>query len=527
MFNSLATQRAFGNRVILSILCVLALVVGATAWGLNGPWVALLGAGVAFAGAGAVMWRLNAGGVATRLLLSVGLMAQVSLLVAAHNGHAWQIDMHMAYFAALAMLTIYCDWRCILVAAGTVAVHHLALSFLIPAAVFPGQGDLMRVIVHAVILVAEAVILMWVSENITRMFTTSADALERAEAALAQAQAAQAAADSARDAEARGQAERERLRAETEQAQAEVVQGVALGLKRLASGDLTAKIETTFGLGYDQLRTDFNAAVSELSGAFAQVVQTAGGMREQAGDLSQAADGLSRRTEQQAANLEETAAAIEEISTAVRQTASTSKTVAGLVTAAHGQSDRSGEIVGRAVSAMGAIEKSSTEIANIINVIDEIAFQTNLLALNAGIEAARAGEAGRGFAVVAQEVRALAQRSADAAREIKTLIQSSAHNVGEGVALVGQSGEALEKVIAHIGEIDRLVGEIAAAADQQSLALKDISATVGRLDQATQQNAAMAEESTAGARALSDEATGLAETLGRFRVGADGVRRAA
>jgi methyl-accepting chemotaxis protein len=529
MFASLSEQRAFGDRVIFGVSGALIPVVAAAAAMHGASWVLLLAAAMGFQVAAGIVWKLNGGVLATRLFLSVTLMAQVSLLVAAHNGHAWQIDMHMAYFAALAILAFYCDWRAILIGAVAVAVHHLVLNFVLPSAVFPGQGDLLRVVVHAVILVAEAVILMWMCTNVSRMFALSADALQRAEVALAAAQRAQAEVVAARDAEARSVAERERLQMQAQRAQNDVVERVAVGLKSLASGDLTAQIVAPFPEGYDQLRHDFNDAVSKLGAAFVDVIHAAQGMRVQASTLSGAADGLSRRTEQQASGLEETSAALEEITVAVRTTAATAQNVAGLVSAAHDQSGKSGAIVSSAVDAMQAIEKSSGEIAQIINVIDEIAFQTNLLALNAGVEAARAGEAGRGFAVVASEVRALAQRSADAAREIKALIQSSTQNVGEGVVLVKETGQSLSSVISLIGQIDKLVGQIAAAAKEQSTGLNEVSSAVGRLDQATQQNAAMAEETTAGTQTMSEEARRLATILGRFTIAraAEDGRRAA
>ncbi len=175
---------------------------------------------------------------------------------------------------------------------------------------------------------------------------------------------------------------------------------------------------------------------------------------------------------------------------------------------------------------MSEIEKSSAEITQIIGVIDEIAFQTNLLALNAGVEAARAGDAGRGFAVVASEVRALAQRSADAAKEIKSLISASSQQVAQGVGLVGQTGEALQRIVAHVAEIDGLVREIAAGAQEQATGLHEVNTAVNDMDRVTQQNAAMVEETTAASHALASEARLLAESVARFDIGAPGASMA-
>ena len=251
-----------------------------------------------------------------------------------------------------------------------------------------------------------------------------------------------------------------------------------------------------------------------------------GGIRSGSSEISQAADDLSRRTEQQAASLEETAAALDEITATVNRTASGARQASDVVQAARGDAESSGTVVREAVTAMGAIGKSANEISQIIGVIDEIAFQTNLLALNAGVEAARAGEAGRGFAVVATEVRGLAQRSAEAAKEIKALITTSTAHVGSGVSLVGQTGEALQRIVDRVAEIDTLVSEIAASAQEQAIGLGQVNTAVNQMDQVTQQNAAMVEQTTAASHSLSREAEALAQSVDRFNVGGPAARSA-
>jgi methyl-accepting chemotaxis protein len=242
-----------------------------------------------------------------------------------------------------------------------------------------------------------------------------------------------------------------------------------------------------------------------------------------AAEISSASDDFSRRTEQQAAALEETSAALEEITVTVRKTAEGSQHAREVVGAAKDDAERSGEIVRQTVAAMGGIEKSSQEISQILGAIDEIAFQTNLLALNAGVEAARAGEAGRGFAVVASEVRALAQRSADAAKEIKTLIAKSNQQVEQGVASVGQTGEALNRIMTQVTEINAIITDIAASAQEQAAGLQQVNVAINQMDQTTQQNAAMVEQSTAACHALTQEATDLDRLMSSFKVEQDGA----
>ena len=321
--------------------------------------------------------------------------------------------------------------------------------------------------------------------------------------------------------------EAERRRDEAEATQKAVVDNLAEALQALAGGDLSRRLDRSFPPGYERLRVDFNVALEKLSGVIAASLEATGMIRGGAREITDAADDLSRRTEQQAASLEETAAALDEITSTVRQTAEGADRARAVVRRARDAAEASGDIVDRAVGAMGAIEKSSSQIGQIIGVIDEIAFQTNLLALNAGVEAARAGEAGRGFAVVAQEVRALAQRSADAAKEIKTLIASSAGEVGQGVEFVGQAGEALRAIAAEVEQIDGLVRAMAASAQEQARGLVEVNAAVTQMDQVTQQNAAMVEETTAASHALSQEATRLAQRMGELRLGEEARRRAA
>ncbi len=312
-----------------------------------------------------------------------------------------------------------------------------------------------------------------------------------------------------------GEAERAARAAE----QARVVQAVAEGLRNLASGNLAARIAMPFAGEYEQLRTDFNLAAGKLEDTMKSVLSATSGISTGAGEISQAADDLSKRTEQQAASLEETAAALEEITATVRKTAQNAKEASAIVSTAKSAAQDGGRVVESAIAAMSQIEQSSRQITDIIGVIDEIAFQTNLLALNAGVEAARAGDAGKGFAVVASEVRALAQRSSEAAREIKTLIKASGEHVGAGVKHVDESGHALKRIVDQVVEINALVTEMAQAAQQQSTGIEEVNTAVSQMDQVTQQNAAMVEQSTAAARNLATETAELSRLVSFFGVG--------
>lgn len=324
--------------------------------------------------------------------------------------------------------------------------------------------------------------------------------------------------------ELREGAEADRNRTEAEKAREAredhvAVSALAAGLASLANGDLTHRIEVAFAPKTQQLKDDFNQAMAQLQETMATISGAVGAMKTGTGEISQAADDLSRRTEQQAASLEETAAALDQITTTVKKTAEGARQAARVSGEARSGAEKSGAVVREAVSAMDQIEKSSEQIGRIIGVIDEIAFQTNLLALNAGVEAARAGEAGRGFAVVAQEVRALAQRSAEAAKEIKSLISTSTEQVNQGVGLVGQTGEVLELIARQVTEMSDLVGKIAESAQEQSTGLAEVNTAVNQMDQVTQQNAAMVEQSTAASHSLAREADELARLIARFKLG--------
>jgi methyl-accepting chemotaxis protein len=251
----------------------------------------------------------------------------------------------------------------------------------------------------------------------------------------------------------------------------------------------------------------------------AQVAETADSINTGAAEISSASEDLSRRTEQQAASLEETAAAMGQITMAVKETAQGAAHVSASVAEAKDDAGEGGRVVREAIGAMGDIEKSAQEIAQIIGVIDGIAFQTNLLALNAGVEAARAGDAGKGFAVVANEVRALAQRSADAAKDIKGLIGASSRQVETGVQLVNETGQALDRIVGKVTEIAALAQQISASADTQAISLQEVNGAVADMDKMTQQNAAMVEQSTAAARSLAAEADELIAVVQRFQLG--------
>lgn len=315
-------------------------------------------------------------------------------------------------------------------------------------------------------------------------------------------------------------------RADIQRLQQEMVENLAAGFSHLSMGDFSRSLDDAFPQDHETLRGDYNQTVEKLSKTIQQVVEVTSSIRNGAGEISQAAEDLSRRTEGQAATLEQTAAALDEMTTSVTAAAEGTRSVETTITEARVEAENSGEVVQNAVAAMQEIKQSSTQISQIIGVIDDISFQTNLLALNAGVEAARAGEAGRGFAVVASEVRALAQRSSDAAMEIKTLIDDSSRQVERGVDLVGKAGGALTSITERVGQISHLITEIAEGSSEQATGLKEINIGVSQLDQVTQQNAAMVEEATAAGHLLKSDAGKLAELTSHF-VTAHGVTDAA
>jgi methyl-accepting chemotaxis protein len=301
-----------------------------------------------------------------------------------------------------------------------------------------------------------------------------------------------------------------------------VVETLSGALERLAEGDLTHRINGMPPGELERLGEAFNASVARLETMIGAVRATASGVRTSSDEIRAASEDLALRNEQQAASLEETAASVGTTVSLTRQSADNAVAARSAIAQTHARATEGGAVVGKAVAAMGAIEQSAKEITQIIDVIDGIAFQTNLLALNAGVEAARAGEAGKGFAVVANEVRALAQRSADAARDIKALIGKSTAHVGDGVSLVGETGTLLAEIVAQVGAVTAQVNEIADTTTAQASNLEQVNVAVGTIDRMTQQNAAMVEQATAATRSLSSEAQRLGDLVAQFRVGGAG-----
>ncbi|MFN7101276.1 MAG: methyl-accepting chemotaxis protein [Pseudorhizobium sp.] len=540
---------------------------------LSGAPVLLLVAGSVGVALISLIARYVVQGQAGSVVMGVTIMAHAALIVLALSGHPWQIDAHMYFFAALALLSGFRMISVIIAAAAFVAVHHIVLNFAASDFVYPGGASLGRLTMHAVILILETVGLCIVVRSV-QVYATAADqrqkdaerartAIERESAKLkttladleaarlttAEAQKKEAATrleierealalkktlsdlelarKSQAAAEAEAAAQRTLAEAESERARAEqaaVVKALAEGLSALSSGDLTCEIEHRFSDGYEGLRQNFNTAVTTLRALLKDIQVVVQGVDRGVREISSAAEDLSVRTERQSVTLSETASAIGHINDTLRNSADQAGQTKLAVESARKEADGGADVARSAVKAMEDIFASAKKIQSITSVIDEIAFQTNLLALNAGVEAARAGDAGRGFAVVATEVRALAQRSAQAAKEIEVLIRTSTSQVSDGVTLVAQTGDAFKQISAKVSEINNLVSDIYAVSKEQAGSLSDITSAVGEMDVSTQQNAAMVEETTAATHTLSREAQQVSELISRFSVDKRGNR---
>jgi methyl-accepting chemotaxis protein len=517
--NSLAQLRSNAAVGIVGLLWAnLAFILARSLFGAGGFDVLSVAAGFIIAASATAFWWRDRTGPTTRVITSMALAATVAILVYDFSGSPLQIDMHMYFFASLAICAVWVDWRAIAGYSALVAVHHLMLFFVMPLAAFPDETHFSRVGLHAVILIVQSCVLVALTRAVVSAFEASEAAVEAANKAERNAvdMSERARVADLHAADERQQHEDEKAR--EAEAIGNAIDRLGEALDELSAGNVAYRIGQPFRGALDALRASFNASVDNLEGMLSQagsVVQT---IRGGTAEINNATHDLSIRTERQAVSVTETASALGGLTGTVKQTARVAEVVGRMVEQARAGAEQSGVIVTDAVDAMSRIESSSREIGQIIGVIDEIAFQTNLLALNAGVEAARAGDAGKGFAVVAQEVRELAQRSASAAKDIKALITASGQQVVSGVSLVGQAGEALRVIASEVTEISREIDKIVAGARQQASGLAEIDTAIAEIDRGTQQNAAMVEESSAAIRQLANEANTLESLMIRFRV---------
>jgi methyl-accepting chemotaxis protein len=492
--NEINTLRGLGIKVLVGVCWLSVAIILAGSFVANTGYMPVLMA-LAISIIPTMMALGQRADATARIAVGATMPLYCAIALYQWSGSSWMIDLHMTFFAMVAILAVLADWRAIMAGAGVTAVHHLALNFLAPSLVFNGGGNLNRVLLHAVIVIAETVVLVALTKQLESGMLEQA-AIEAEKDRITHI----------------GEQESARTAAE----QRTVVEQIGAGLRALSQGNLSHRIDTVFPTGFDELRIDFNQTIHDLSAMVGNVTDASRHIQAGSAEIRSASDDLARRTEQQAASVELASSTMNRLVTAASETARNAATVNIALGSAQDSATAGQEVVGRAMATMDLVEKSANEIRQIISMIDGIAFQTNLLALNAGVEAARAGDSGKGFAVVANEVRALAQRSADAANGIKALIDTSTTQVAEGVEQVMQTGEALKGIMAQVMEISTAVDGITRASEENALDLTRVNETFSTLDLSTQQNAAMVEESNAALRALSNETEALMGVVSRF-----------
>lgn len=462
-----------------------------------------------------------------RALFAILAQAQVAVMVAAFAGHPWQVDAHMHFFATMGILILLVDYRAILAGAAAVAVHHLVLNFALPELVYPGGTDLGRTIMHAVILVLATLALAYASRALATINWAAQTAAETNERMIDQLQASlgrvvQAGVQGDFAGRITTRFEDPRLQ-EIADGTNDLVRSVDAGISEtclvmsnLAKGRLSAQVEGDFKGAFGELQRNVNATIGTLRDLMAEIDRVGAEISTETTGISQGAEGLSDQAGQQAASVEETSAAMQELTASVKLNVDAAQQMSQVASTTSNQVQSSRTTVEDATGAMRKMSESSDRIRDIVNMIDEIAFQTNLLALNASVEAARAGDAGQGFGVVAQEVRALAMRSADSARDIRELIEESSANVTEGVTLVDRLGTTLQSITTSVLGVADMAGQIAATSADQSHSITEMSAAVMGIDNTTQRTAGTAEEYFQKSQRLQDQVQRLGAVMSHF-----------
>ena len=499
----LASLRLTGIRLLAAVSTVLAIcvVAGAAFVTAPGKWPAGALALLLAVLPGVVVLQ-NRTDAQARLLVSLTAMIMPVLLLFVFEGEPWQVDLHMTFFALLAMVAILCDWKAVCASAAVVAVHHIGFGLMIPAWVFGGSASFGRILLHAVILIVEAGTLMWLGNAMITLIETIQNEhaeRQRAEAGLAAERAMQA------------------------DAVAVVTTTLADGLAALSAGDLTAEIEVGFPEGYGMLRSNFNAALASLRDLIGSVTQSAHGIQNGSTEIAVASEALARRTETAAGTLEETSAALFQIDARIRASSEAAGTTVERANQAIATVGGGRATADEAVQAMGRVSDSAKGIDSVIEGLDKIAFQTRVLAMNAAVEAGRAGDAGRGFAVVADLVSALAMRAEEEAKRARDQLTVTQTEIGTAVEAVRKVDGAFQDISTEVAGVHTLLRGMADDNAAQSSAISQISAAVSAMDQTTQQNAAMVEETSAAARNLTVEVDALTGQAAQFRI--DGTRR--
>jgi methyl-accepting chemotaxis protein len=433
-----------------------------------------------------------------RMLASVTGVVMPALLLYVCDGFSWQVDLHMIFFAQLAAVSILCDWKAICAAAVVVAVHHIGFGLLLPNWIFSGGGSIGRIGLHAVVLVVEALTLMWIAERIVAliaMIEVRDAERQRADEVLAAERLLQV------------------------EAAAVVTGTLEPALAALAAGELNQDIMVEYPAGYGSLRRNFNDALASLRNLIGSVTDSAEGIRTGSIEIAQASEDLARRTEGNAASLEQTSAALAEIEVRLKTTAQSSRMTVDRADQAIATVGGGRTTADEAVRAMLRVSESAKGIDGVIEGLDKIAFQTRVLAMNAAVEAGRAGDAGRGFAVVADLVSALAMRAEEEAKRARDQLSLTQSDIATAMQAVEKVDNAFDGISGDVAEVHKLLGAMANDSIAQSSAISQITQAIATMDQSTQQNAAMVEETSAAARNLTDEVTSLADNAAQFRIG--------